>query len=116
MLPKSYRLRRRKDFKKIYKKGFSAPGRYVVLYALEDNNLETIRFGFSVSRKIGKAVQRNRSKRILREVCRRNINFFVAGFDVIIIARRKIKEASYREIEKDLITVARKLKLTFSGK
>lgn len=112
MLPKGYRLRRRKDFKKVYVKGDSAAGRYVVVYALKNNNLETSRFGFSVSKKIGKAVQRNRFKRMLREICRRNINSFAAGFDIIVIARRKIIEVSYKEIEKDLMKLAKKLKLT----
>lgn len=66
------------------------------------------RIGFSVSKKIGKAVVRNKVKRRLREVCRLNEKIFPQGFDLIIVARVRIKTASYSIIEKSLLDSIRK--------
>jgi len=70
---------------------------------------EEYRIGFSVSKKIGKAVMRNKIKRRLREVCRLNESIFPIGLDLIIVARVRIKNASYSIIEKSLLDSIRKI-------
>jgi ribonuclease P protein component len=70
----------------------------VVLCALP-NELPHSRFGFSVSRRIGSAVQRNRVKRRLREVIRLMQPHIQPGWDMVFIARSPITQADYHEIE-----------------
>jgi len=96
MLKKTYRLKRREDFRLVYKRGRSKAGSLLVLYARK-NGLSHHRVGFSVSKKVGKAVERNRVKRQLREICRLNPQWFKPGFDYIFIARSPIKSASFGE-------------------
>ncbi len=98
MLTSYNRLRDRKDFRKIYRRGKSKANDTLVLYFLP-NKLGVTRVGFSVSKKIGNAVGRNFVKRRLREVCRDNISRIKPGYDIIFIARQKIKGISYELIE-----------------
>ena len=77
------------------------------MYVLKKRNKNT-RIGFSVSKKIGNAVERNKIKRLLREVCRLNNNKFIKGIDIIFIARLKIKGISYSKVERELLKLADK--------
>ena len=98
MLKKSYRLRKRLDFKRTYQRGKITKNKYFVLY-YAPNNLGTKQIGFSVSKKIGKAVVRNRVKRKLRETCKNNIDFFPIGYNYIFIARHPIKYIDQKELQ-----------------
>jgi ribonuclease P protein component len=57
------------------------------------------RVGVSASRKTGNAVERNRAKRLLREVFRRNKYCLSPGIDLVVIARKGLKEQSYKTLE-----------------
>jgi ribonuclease P protein component len=61
------------------------------------NGLGTSRYGFAVTKRVGKAVQRNRVKRLLREVMR--LQSLKRGWDIVIIARSLAVNAGYRELE-----------------
>jgi ribonuclease P protein component len=63
------------------------------------NELSTSRFGFSVSKRVGKATARNRVKRRMREAVRMQGDLVVPGWDVVFIARPRIGMASYGDIE-----------------
>lgn len=63
------------------------------------NELNYSRFGFVVSKRLGKAVQRNRIKRRMRELTRLRATQIKPGFDLVFIARQPIQQASYGEIE-----------------
>lgn len=62
------------------------------------NGLSYSRFGFTASRRIGKAVVRNRSRRRMREIVRQRIPHIRPGYDVVFIARRPIVRASHAEL------------------
>jgi ribonuclease P protein component len=102
LLSKPYRLKHQKDFKITYNKGKSVAGQYVVLYYLE-NGLGVNKFGFSISKKIGKAVVRNRIRRILRECCRLHKDKLLPGYNLIFIARPKIRGIKYRLVEHEIL-------------
>lgn len=110
MLPKKFRLRKNNEFRQIYKKSHSIADPYLVLY-YRQNNSNNIRFGFSISKKLGKAHYRNHLKRQLREIARKNINNIKPGFDLIFIARQKIKGKSYQDVEKSMKYLLKKGRL-----
>lgn len=102
MLSKINRLRKKKDFARIYQRGRSFSTPYLWLKILP-NQLEDNRFGIVVSRKVSKkAVTRNLIKRRLRAMIKQYLPSLKSGYDVILTARYSILGKSYREIENNL--------------
>jgi ribonuclease P protein component len=89
MLPPEHRLRSSRDFQRVYRFGRSWAHPLAVLHVAPRPEAEGIRIGFSVSRKVGKAVRRNRAKRRLRELVRARLaaRSWRPGFDAIFVAR-----------------------------
>ena len=79
-------LNKNYEFQRLYKRGTSAPGAYFVLYARR-NGKSINRLGITVSKKVGKAVQRNRAKRRLKELYRTSLHRLKIGYDIVIVAR-----------------------------
>ncbi|MCE5258127.1 MAG: ribonuclease P protein component [Chloroflexi bacterium] len=102
MLAKQYRLTRAQDFARLYTEGHSWANNRVVLFKVT-NGLDYSRFGFSVSRKIGNAVTRNRCKRLLREVVRLHLADIKPGFDFMFIARRGMLTATFQSTERAVV-------------
>jgi ribonuclease P protein component len=98
MIRKEYRLKVNRDFGRVYRKGKFLSNRYFVIYYLRHPG-PAYRIGFSVSRKLGKAVRRNRSKRRLREICRRHAEIFPNGYDYVFIARTDFAALDFFEAE-----------------
>lgn len=96
MLPSAYRLKERSAFRRVYARGKSYVMDLVVVYVLP-NKKEITRVGFSVSKKLGKSVDRNRVKRLLREATRQFVPQIAMGYDVVIVARRKAAGAGYEK-------------------
>lgn len=90
------RVRRRVEYQRIYDKGVRTHGKFLTLFTLP-NTLLAGRLGIAATRKIGGAVTRNRAKRLIREVFRRNK--LAPGFDVVVIPKRELVEASLTAIE-----------------
>ena len=65
------------------------------------NGLNLTRYGFSVSKRVGKAVQRNRLKRLLREISRSQS--VKPGWDIIFIIRPEAVAANYHELEEVIV-------------
>lgn len=110
MLQKTYRLKRRQDFRRVYQRGKSTANRAFVL-CWRPNRNGVPRVGFSVSKKIGKAVERNRVRRKLREACRLEFGFFAPGYDYVLIARQGAKEADVIGLRKKIRDALRQLAL-----
>jgi ribonuclease P protein component len=107
MLPKQHRLTRSQDFARVRRRGRSAGSPLLVVYVLPVRSPE-IRIGFSVSKKVGKAVVRNRVKRRMREVMRYYLPSLRPGQDLVVIARPAAAGAEYREIAACIDSALRK--------
>jgi len=82
-------LKLNKDFKRLYYRGKSAVDPALVTYAMRNRQPEENRVGITVTKKIGKAVCRNRCKRIIRAAYRELESQIPAGWDFIFVARGK---------------------------
>lgn len=94
------RLKKDSDFKRVYNKGKSYGCKNLVLYYLP-NGTDEFRVGFSISKKVGKAVVRNKIRRYLKE----SLKFFSPedrGMDLIFIARIAAGESSFFDVKKSM--------------
>lgn len=79
----------------------------LVLYARK-NRTGINRVGITVSKKLGHAVVRNRTRRRLREVYRLNEEKFCPGYDIVVVARSKAVDASFDALTGSYLSLARK--------
>lgn len=103
-------LKGNRAFRRLYAKGKSAALPSVVLYCRKNGAGEN-RLGFTVGVKLGKAVCRNRIRRRLREIYRLNEARFRVGWDIVVVARSRSRDAAYQELEAELLRAAAKLGL-----
>lgn len=97
---KKYRLRATADFERVRREGSTWTHALFVLSALP-NELAYNRYGFVVGRRIGRAVERNLIKRRMREAVRARLQKgeIVDGWDIVLIARRPIRDASFQQVD-----------------
>lgn len=96
------------QFRKLYQKGTSHVSPSVVIYA-KRNGLSHNRVGITVSKKIGKAVIRNRAKRRLREIYRTNLQSLRQGFDFVLVARGRTASIPYSKLMLDFVSAAKSI-------
>lgn len=97
-MKREHRLRGRDRFQEIRRHGKCWTHRLLILCILP-NDLPGSRFGFSVSKRVGIAVVRNRVRRRLRESVRLRLPTVAPGWDVVLIARPPIAQAEFRQVE-----------------
>ena len=94
------------QFRRLYQKGTSHVSPSVVMY-VKQNGLAYNRLGITVSKKIGKAVVRNRAKRRLREIYRINLPVLKTGYDFVLVARGRTTTVPYPKLASDFISAAK---------
>lgn len=96
------RIRKKKEFLVLYKKGYRYKSKYFSLIGLS-NALTYSRVGVVASRKVGNAVTRNRAKRWMRELFRRNKDLLEPPVDLLIVATAAMKEATWAELKENYL-------------
>ena len=104
MVKRRFRLTRSTDFMRVRRSGKSYAHPLIVLMALPNEDNRT-RCAVSASRSLGKAIQRNRAKRLLRECLRSLYPMIEPGWDILIIARRPLVMATFQEADQALKTL-----------
>jgi ribonuclease P protein component len=99
MLSLKNRLKKKKEFERVFKGGKGLKEDFLVL-KLVKNNLPQNRFGFIVGTKVSKrATLRNKLKRRLRELIRTRIEEIKTGYDIILIAQPGLEGRDFWELE-----------------
>lgn len=105
-------IKRRYEFKNLYTKGQRYFSRNITLYILK-NKYDHNRFAIAVSKKCGKAVKRNKIKRIIRENYKNFEEKIITGSDILISVSKNIESdnVDFYEIQKELYSLFNKANL-----
>jgi len=98
-LGRESRLRKRRDFLRVQGSGHRVHTRHFVLLLC---HADRARLGVTVTKRIAHAVGRNRVKRVVREVFRRNRELFPARCEMVVIARRGAPTLGYEAVRREL--------------
>jgi ribonuclease P protein component len=114
----TYRLRKHADYQLVYKRGrkqFAKNIAYFYAVRPADRRSDTAgaRVGLTVPKALGKAVDRNRIKRRLREVVRRNLHLLSSPLDVILHPRRVVMEMEFTALEREVGVIFRAVQAAF---
>lgn len=111
MLPLKNRLKKKKDFENLFKKGKGCSQGFLYIKILK-NGLDDSRFGFIVSKKFSpKAVLRNKIKRYLREAVKKNLGNVKKGFDAAIVVSSNA-QLENTDVESEIKKLLKKSRLT----
>jgi len=116
--PQTQRLLKHADFERVYKQGrrhFAAHMTVFYLARLNEEGAPTqgLRVGFTVSKALGGAVQRNRMRRRLREAVRLDGTSREVGADVVINPKRSLLTADFAEIMNEVAKAFVSIEKTF---
>jgi len=102
MLIKKNRLKKKRDFENVFKKGKSFKQGFLLLKMI-NNKSEKIRFGFIISQKVSKkATIRNKLKRQISEIINSQIKKIKKGIDGILVALPGLEEKTFSEIKENI--------------
>jgi len=95
--PKAIRIKKKAEFDQIIKQGQKRVGENLVLYRLNSNDKEQ-KFGIKVNRNIKGAAKRNRIKRLLREILRKNKDKFKENERILVFYRSSTAQTTYQNL------------------
>ncbi len=101
-------VRQRSQFQLIYERGRKHQGRFLIVFTLDRGDSEAPRLGIAATRKLGIAVERNRARRLVRELFRRHPA--PPGFDIVVIPRRSLFDASFSSLEAEYVAIIGRLR------
>ena len=109
-MDKMNRLRSNMEFKKVYKYGKNYWNRNLILYVMK-NDLGYTRVGYSITKKIGNSVVRNRIRRQMKEIYRLNFDWIENNYDLIFIPKKNVVDISYEKLDSAMIHIMNLAKL-----
>jgi ribonuclease P protein component len=108
--PKSSRILKSRDFRKVYDEGTRMNSPSFAAFFLKTSTETCPHFGFTTPKAIGKAVVRNRVRRRMREAVRLEQNLFAAGWSIVFNPRRSLAAVSFEALRKEVAKVAARCK------
>ncbi len=110
LLAKENRLRKNSEFRVVYKKGQVYRSRFFILRCLKRNDSGRTRIGIAPSRRIKKAVERNKMKRRVRELFQQQ-HMIKEGMDLVLNIKAEATTASFYDLKKDFEELLKKSRL-----
>ena len=107
-LPMAHRLKLRREFERVRKEGRAVRGGLLMLSVLPVDGEKRFRVGLITSRRVGGAVARNRVRRRLREIVRRNQQALKGGIWFVVIARRSVAQTDSAALEAEWLRLAQR--------
>lgn len=107
-------LKQNHEFRRLYHKGKSAVSPYFAVYCRKTNR-PVSRLGITTGVKLGNAVKRNRARRRIRELYRTNESRLTPGYDLVVVARARVIDGRYGELERSFLQLMGKLGLYQKG-
>ena len=101
--PRDVRLLRHADFERVYKQGRRHFASHLTAFYRQRQEGEALRVGFTVSKLLGGAVQRNRMRRRLREAVRLHWPEFQAPVDIVINPKKSLLTVDFSELGSEII-------------
>lgn len=124
-LQHSLPLRFNYEFSRVYKRGRFIPGRFIVVHCfkrplhLRHNNLrvptDINRIGFSVTRKVNSAVERNRCRRLLKESYRLIEGELRVGYDIVFMLKQIDPIPAFDQIQDEMRRLLRRMDILSNG-
>ena len=110
MLKRINRLKKRYQFNYVYKSGEQFSGEHMVLY-VASSKTKNIKVGLAVTKKVGHAVVRNKVRRRLREIIKKQVPILKQNNNIIVVARDNITEASFEKLSNEFLKLLKKANL-----
>jgi ribonuclease P protein component len=104
---RSERLKKRREFLLVQGRGKKIHLRDLLAFVYPRES--GLRLGITASKKVGTAVVRNRVKRRIRELWRLNKHEFSEGYDVVILARKTARDATFQALRSQVEELGRKM-------
>ena len=109
-LKKERRIRKNNEYRLVYKYGKYEVGRLCVIYRMPVAKQPT-RIGFVTGKKVGGAVERNRARRLMKEVYRLHQHEIREGYHIVVVGRGNMSKVDYNKAEKEMMYLFRRSKL-----
>lgn len=106
---KDFRLKSSRQYKQVLDRSKGIRGKYIVLHAYLNPSYPITKLGIVASKKYGKAIDRNRFKRITREAFRKIKSTFPIGTQMVVRPRKHAIEASMHDVLDELLELSKQI-------
>ena len=113
--PKTARLTRAAEFRRVKIQGNSFHGKLLILSVLKRPGLPETKIGLITTRRLGNAVARNRTRRRIREIVRAILPRLERGVHLVVIARKNAAAAPFEELRNEWLRLANRAALLGEG-
>ncbi|MDR2822125.1 MAG: ribonuclease P protein component [Acholeplasmatales bacterium] len=108
-MDRSYSIKKQSEIDALFKNKKNTSNSYfTIYYSINSENIH-FRFVLSIGKKYGNSVLRNKMKRRLREIIRKNMNFIISNVDFVIIIKPSSNILFFEEIEKNVSDLLKKI-------
>lgn len=99
------RLRKHADYQRVYAEGKKRRSAFMSWFLAPQSELGVARVGLTVGKVLGKAHERNRIKRRIREVLRRHVDQLPAGCDLVLHPQRSVLTVEFAKLEAEILRI-----------